>query len=223
MISVLIFAPSSLTFQPHLQAKEKFEAKAHKCLEDLTQAEASLSSPEEEEESNRAKIDTLILEAREQMDLKNELETELKAAHAPLKQLDREISQLKRQQKVATDELKASQRRLQQARDQIIANADSAQSEEARRTALLRNTEEALAEARSKVDALKQETTQHYRAYEELEPSVVEATNKISSLKNQLSGVQNTLRTLSSSSGDSLAIAGPRVSRVAQLVGSCAA
>lgn len=197
---------------------EKFVAKAEKCLEDVTQAEASLSSPEEEEQENRTKMEKLIAEAQEQMNLQKELESELKTLSVPLKQLEREISQRKRQQKVAADEHKASQRRLQQARDQIIANADSAQSEEARRTALLKKTEEELAAARSNVDALKQVQVNYYRAYEELEPSVHDATSKINSLKNQLSGVQNTLRNLSSSTGDSLAILGPRVSKVAQLV-----
>ena len=197
---------------------EKFVAKAEKCLEDVTQAEASLSSPEEEEQDNRAKMEKLIAEAQEQMNLQKELEMELKTSSAPLKQLDREITQLKRQQKVASEELKASQRRLQQARDQIIANADSAQSEEARRTARLKKAEEELSVARNKSDTLKQETITNLHAYEELEPSVREATSKINSLKSQLSGVQNTLRSLSSSNGDSLAILGPRVSKVAQLV-----
>lgn len=188
-------------------------------MDALTQAEASLSSPEEEEKSNREKIDALLKEAQEQMDLKTELEKQLKTEHTPLKQLDREISQLKKQQKYAAKELDAAKQRLQAARDQIIANADSAESEEARRTALLKKTEEELAEARGKVDSLKQEISKHYRAYEELEPSVHEAQSKINGLKGQLSGVQNTLRTLSSSTGDSLAILGHRVSKVVQLVG----
>jgi len=201
-----------------VQKQRKFDTKAKKIVDDLTQAEASLDSPEEEEQSNREKIDALLKEAQEQMDLKNELETQLKTEHAPLKQLDREISQLKKQHKFAKKELDAAKRRLQEARDQIIANAESAESEEARRTALLKKTEEELAAARGNVDTLKQEISKYYRAYEELEPSVHEAQAKINGLKSQLSGVQNTLRSLSSSTGDSLAILGPRVSKVVQLV-----
>jgi len=177
-----------------------------------------MSNPEEDEQANKAKIQELVKEAQEQADLRQELHKELKEGTVPLKQIERQLAQLNKQQKAAAKQLKAARQRLQEARDQIIANADSAESEEARRTALLKQTEEELGAARANVDELKQRQTNMLRKYEEIEPHVQDATSKINGIKSQLSSISNTLRTLSSSTGDSLAILGPRVSKVAQLV-----
>jgi len=192
--------------------------KAEKYQTELTQAEESMSNPEEDEQANKAKIQELVKEAQEQADLRQELHKELKEGTVPLKQIERQLAQLNKQQKAAAKQLKAARQRLQEARDQIIANADSAESEEARRTALLKQTEEELGAARANVDELKQRQTNMLRKYEEIEPHVQDATSKINGIKSQLSSISNTLRTLSSSTGDSLAILGPRVSKVAQLV-----
>ena len=164
-------------------------------------------------------MDQLLEEAQSQAQLKRELEEELKEATGPYKEVERKLSHVKKTQNAASSQLKKAKQSLQEARDQIMAKADSAESEEARRTALLKKSEEELAASRERVDGLKQDQSKWLRSYEEIEPHVHDAKSKVEQLNKQLQGVQHTLRSLQSSSGrDSLALLGPRVAAVAQLV-----
>lgn len=95
-------------------------------MEDLTQAEEALSHPEEEQDIKRAKIAALLKEAEEQSALKRDLEDELKETVAPIKQIERSLDSLKKRRNAAAKQVKAAKQRLQQARDEIIARADSA-------------------------------------------------------------------------------------------------
>lgn len=164
-------------------------------------------------------MDQLLEEAQSQAQLKRELEEELKEAMGPYKEVERKLSHVKKSQSSASTQLNKAKQSLQEARDQIMANADSAESEEARRTALLKKSEEELAAAREKVDGLKQDQSNWLRSYEEIEPHVRDAKSKVDHFNRQLQGVQQKLRSLRSSSGrDSLALLGPRVAAVTQLV-----
>lgn len=164
-------------------------------------------------------MDTLLLEAQNQAEMKRGLEEELKAALGPYKQLEREISSTTKSQNAARNQLRRAQTNLEDARAQIMAMADSAESEEARCTAMLKQAEEELAEARNKVDTLKQEQTNWLRTYEELEPHVRHTKSRVDSHSKQIQGVQNTLRSLQSSNGqDMLALLGSRVANVANMV-----
>lgn len=197
---------------------EKFQTKANKKQVELSQAEESANDPAEDETAKRDHMNELVTEAREQTDLKRNLEAELKKAILPYKTLERQLNNLGRQQQSANAELAASKMRLQELRDTIMANSGSAESEEARRTELLRETEIELEQARTEVNELRQATSVALRSYEELEPHVAEARSKVQSAERQVQAVQNTIRELESSSNDSLAILGPRVSQVHKMV-----
>jgi chromosome segregation ATPase len=187
--------------------------------EDLRLAEELASTPGEDCANKRKKVDILLEEAQTQAQHKRKLEEELKQAMQPYKQIERELSGILKSQTAASTQLKRAKLSLQDAREQIIANASSAETEEARRTALLKQTEESLSAAQGRVDELKQEMAKWHRAYEEIEPHVLDAKGKVDSLDKRLNGVQHTLTSLQASTGqDILAILGPRVAKVASLV-----
>lgn len=196
---------------------EKAKEKARKKQEELRQAEDEVAgSTGNDGEKKRNRVHHLLEEAQSQAQLKRELEELLKGALVPYKLVERKLDGLKKQQNSASTQHKAAKKRLQEVRDQIMANADSAESDEARRTAMLKASEEDLYAARAKVDELKHGQSKWLRSYEEIEPHVRDATSKVEKLMKQLQGVQHTLRSLQSSSGDSLALLGPRVAMVAQ-------
>ena len=187
--------------------------------EELRRAEEEAGAPGADGANKRNRVDTLLLEAQNQAEMKRGLEEELKAALLPYKQLEREISSTTKSQNAARNQLRRAQTNLEETRAQIMAMADSAESEEARCTAMLKQAEEELAEARNKVDTLKQEQTNWLRTFEEIEPHVRHAKSRVDSHSKQMQGVQNTLRSLQSSNGqDMLALLGSRVANVANLV-----
>jgi chromosome segregation ATPase len=201
------------------KAKHQIVERIAKKEEDLRIAEEEVGAPGADGANKRNKVDTLIHEAQHQAEMKRQLEAELKAVLAPYKQLEREISTVKKSQSAAKSQLQRAQRELEEARSQIMAMADSAQSEEARCTSLLKDAEEALALARGKADTLTQEQSKWYRSYEEIEPHIRSATARVESHTRQLQSVQSKLRSLQSSDGnDLMALLGPRVKTVANLV-----
>lgn len=200
------------------QSMKTFQEKAALKEQELSQAEESLGNPNAEEEEKQERMNELLEEANKQSDLKRELEEKLHQAQVPFKATERRIQALKREQAGAIKRLAAARQCLQKARDQIMEQAGSAQSEEAQRTALLKQTEEALASARDLVNSLKQAVSSALRSYEELEPHVQDAKSKTKAVFNQLNGARSTIKALESSTGESLAIWGRNVAKVCKLV-----
>jgi chromosome segregation ATPase len=201
------------------QAKHQVVERIAKKEEDLRLAEEEAGVPGVDGANKRNKVDMLIQEAQNLADLKRQVETELKEVLVPYKQLEREISSVKKSQSAAKHQLQRAQKELEETRGKIMAMADSAESEEARCTEMLKAAEESLALAREKVDTLKQERTKWLRSYEEMEPHVRDATARVDSHTKQLKAVQYTLQSLQSSDGkDLMALLGPRVANVANLV-----
>lgn len=201
------------------QSRDKFEEKAKAKLAELQTAEENAKSPEEEVDSRKAALEALVQETQELVKNKDALTEQLVEAQAPYKDADRKLKSVKKRQRQAEKELKAAQQRLQDARDQILKNAESAESEEARRTELLKKTEEQLQEVRSQVDPLRQEQSNWYREFEEIEPHVMEARGRLETATHTLRGIEKTIRSLQSSSGNRLAVFGPNVTKLADLVG----
>jgi ABC-type phosphate transport system auxiliary subunit len=106
------------------------EKAARKQLE-LSQAEEAASEPSDDERTKRDRMEQLLLEAQEQTALKRNLETELKQVMLPSKTLERQLHNLRRQQATASNELVQAKHRLQDQRDQILAQSGSAESEDA--------------------------------------------------------------------------------------------
>jgi chromosome segregation ATPase len=200
------------------QAKNAFEEKAAKKQQEITVAEEAASSPNDDEGIKRDAMETLVHEAQEQAVLKRNLEGDLKMVLLPQKTLERQLHNLKRQQTTAEQELRQAKQRLQEVRDQILGLSGSAESDEARRAAALRKTEEELAAAREKVNGMKQAVSNALREYEEKEPHVQDAKSKVEQITRQFHGANNTIKELESSSDDSLAVFGYRVSKVHQIV-----
>ena len=125
---------------------------------------------------------------------------------------------LQKSQKRATHELGEAKSRLQQRRDEIIAKEGSAESEAAMRTQRLKEAEEKFAALNKTRDELKQATTDSYRAYEELEPHVIQARQNCQNAESKLNSVEQRLRGLQSSTGNSVAMFGQRCPKVKNLV-----
>jgi hypothetical protein len=189
---------------------ESFQERAAKKQVELTQAEQTASQDDQKEQLD-ARMNELVQEAHEQAELKSELDKALKAAAAPLKALERQLAQLGRQKKDTELHVKAAQQRLQEARDQVLAQTGSAESEHKQNTAKLQKAEEQLASARSKMDELKHAKSEAFRAYEEMMPHVDQAKGQVTYVQSQLKRVHATLQSLQQGSGDEFALLGPRV------------
>lgn len=189
---------------------------------ELTQAEEELSGANDGDEERRIneQMEELKNEAESQATLKRNLEAELKLAQNPMKVVERKIKNVVNvEKKNATQQLKRAQKRLKDARAEFMAKAESANSEVARRAALLNETEEGLEQAKSESDAIKQAQAIAYQQYEELEPAVQQAKTMASQKRKECEAVNRKLQSLRGSKGnDSLAIFGQRCSKMHELV-----
>jgi chromosome segregation ATPase len=185
----------------------------------LTQAETQASQPETEESRLQAKVDELTEESTNQITKKHDLEKELKQAREPLKMRERQRKQLDDEIGKAEKELKRAKQRLDQRREQIVAQAGSAQSEEARRTIELREAEEKLQKATEDEKVLRQETTDTLNLYDEIGPYVQEAKQKVAHAQKQHAAIKNKIHSLQNSSGsNSLAVFGQKCGALKQEV-----
>jgi chromosome segregation ATPase len=184
----------------------------------LTQAEEQAMAPDEVEQAKRNRLDELTSEAQEQTRTKEDLEADLKRAVEPQKAAERQMKLLQRAQKQAKNQLRQTTHRLQEKREEIIAKEGSAESEAAMRTQRLQEAESKYEAAQMKRDELKQATSDSFRKYEELEPDVHQAKQNCATAQTRLNAVEQRLRGLRSSTGNSLAMFGKNCSRVKQSV-----
>jgi structural maintenance of chromosomes protein 6 len=218
-----IYQETDALYQKTEQAREQVAERLAKKEEELQLAEEQVKgggTNGPEGASKRSQVDALLQEAQEQGRMKRSLEGELQQALQPWKQLEHDLRGIRKSQQAATTQLQRCKAALQQARDDVLQRADSQQSDEARRTAQLKQYEEELAAAQTQVDALKQTLAQWLRQYEEVEPHVRDAQAQVETTQRQVRGVQQTLRSLQQQTGggDTLALLGPRVAKVASLV-----
>ena len=197
---------------------QSFREKAEKKRLELSQAEEAASSPDNEEQTKRAKLDELIHEAQEQTKMKQDLEADLKRAREPQKALERRLQRVKQEIQKAEKNLEQADLRLKDRREQIMAQTGSAESEQRQRAEQLRAAEDELAKAQRKNDELKQAVSDSFRAYEELEPHVEQAKQNSAAASKRLHAVESKIYGLESSNGDSLAVFGPRCTKVKQMV-----
>jgi chromosome segregation ATPase len=195
-------------------AKEKADTKE----KELTNAEDQLSNPESAEEANKQKLEALLHEAQEHRDLKADLESQLQKIQGPHRAKERELESTRLKLEKADNKVASARRSLQNAREQMIERAGAAESEGARRAALLKQKEDELVIAQHKVQELTQAVSMSLRSYEAIEPQVSDAKNRTRSISNQLWGIRTTINELDRSSGESLAVWGKNVTRVAKLV-----
>jgi chromosome segregation ATPase len=204
-----------------VEAEEKkiaFEEKVAKREAEFSQAEELSQRSSNGNEQMTKVVAELAAEAEVQTTQKLELESELKRASAPFRQQEQKIKALERQEKQARQDSQAAQQRLHAAREEIASN--SKQSEEARLAQKLAQAEEELAAVRQEEESLRQRVAVALQKYEEVEPSVREAKRKTMDSKGRYRSTKQRLGEMEKSTGDTLAMFGPRVKQVKALVES---
>lgn len=204
---------------------ETFKKKAEAKLQELTQAEeeASGANDENEEKRIREKMEELKVEAESQAKLKRDLEAEVKLAQNPVKQMQRQLKKIEGEKKSANQNLARAKKRLKETREEIMSKAGSAESEEARRTAQLNETEEALTRAKAETDQRNEAVSVAYRDYEEHEPEFDQSKQVAASKAKQCYAVKSKLRDLTASaSNDPAAMFGNKCSQMFKLVSTAA-
>lgn len=214
-----IFLALDSQYQEAVGRLEKRKAKVTKKQEEVDKVEELMANPSDEQARKQERIDQLIAEGKEQMELKSKYERELAECIAPCKQEERQLAQLRRKKVQEQTNLKAAQKRLAAYREEAASKAGNAQTEQAKRTMALSKAERELAAAREKIDELKQAVATSYRAYEEMEPRVEEAKGVVQQAQRRLEKAKGTLHRLQQSS-DELALLGPNVKKVAERVGA---
>ena len=96
----------------------------------------------------KTKLDELTQEAQEAAKTKTQLEKDLKASQAPIKQKEREHQVTKRELASAKKSHKNALRRLQEARDELLKTQGNAAEDERVRTRKITTTENDLAQAK---------------------------------------------------------------------------
>ena len=204
-----------------LQQLEALKEKATSKKLELTQVEeeASGASDSNEKTTIEERRDELTREAKSQAMLKRDLEQNLKEANQPVKALEREMKTAEKLKKTAEKTLHRAKQRLKDARAEQLAKAGSAESEEARRTMQLAETEEALAQEKSARDENQQKTAESHRDYEESEPEYLQAKETTQSKKKLFDRIRRQVQDLqSSSTNDPIAVFGQAASRLHKLV-----
>ena len=194
--------------------KEKAEAKQ----EELTQAEEAANGPNDEGREKTQRIKDLSDEAGEQADLKRNLEAQLKETTLPLKQRQRELSSFQKRHQQANRAVADAKAKLQEVREELVRQSGSNESEEAQRAEALQAAEAELEEAKSIVDSLKQQFSDTRKAAEEAETRVTSARQATRSVEQQLGSVERRLEGLEASGNNSMAVFGPRVTKVHKMV-----
>ena len=164
------------------------------------------------------KMNALSEEAQSSAKLQQEIEVELRTAMQPKKKLEQELHAHKRNFKDAHRKHDAASRRLQDARKQIMEMAGSAQSEEAKRTKKIQDTETKISSLKLTLTELKDKVSQFRQEYEEMEPSVETVKQNASSANNQFQAVNKKLKDLQSSASNSLAVFGQKCMAMHQRV-----
>jgi len=162
-------------------------------------------------------MDKLAQQGEELRKTKEQKRLELQQAAGPFKVAQQNKMRAERERKQATAALAAARKGLQEARDENVRLAGSAESEQARRAAELSKMEQELAERKSKVDDLTQAVSSSLQAYEEVEPILQGAKNKVKDVEKSLSIAKRSLVSLQKSN-DEFAIFGNRVRDVFNMV-----
>lgn len=201
-------------FDRKVKVQEKIsrdlETKREKRRQELAKAEEAANVTHDEESDLREALADLAEEATAAAETKSGLESKLKKAKGPVKSAEQNLASIKRESSTAEKRLKKAKKYLQDARDQILQAAGSAETEEKIRTAKIKKAEDDLADARSKLDPQREAIAEALRKYEELDPHVEQAKMDCKSVDAQLNAVKKKMKELQSSKGNSLAVFGKK-------------
>ena len=177
------------------------------------EAEKAANTTDDEELHYNKRLTELTEEANQAAQTKTQIEQELKRAMAPLKQKEREKEVLAREFTSAKKKLKMAQRRLEDARRQIIEQSGNIAEEERVRTRKIAQTETDLMRAKEKVDPLKEDIGKELKRYQDIKPVADQMKKTTQGTERQLHEVRRKVRDLQAEEGGgnkSLAVFGPK-------------
>lgn len=188
-----------------------FEQKVEKRKDDLEKARNSSSENSDEKDELNKKLQELTAETKEASDRKIKLEGEFRQAKLPIRQAENSLRSVQEEMKSAKRRHKSAVVALQKIRNEILEKANSAQSEEARRVALLTKAEEDLSTAKKESIECKKAVGEFLKKYEELASPCGDAKTQMDDAERQRNGIRGKLENLrSSSEGSSVAMFGPK-------------
>jgi len=180
---------------------------------EIVEVERAVNESQDEEQQRRADVAALVQDAGQVAEEHRRNEDELRQLSASFRQAEQQLRKVRKRHKAAVHQLAKHRQELQEARDQIAEK-----SEEARLTAELEETEAELGQAQGRVETFRFERNEKSKAIEDIEPKITEANGAVAEVNKQLGEVNATLHALHSSSGNSLAVFGPRVAALSRLV-----
>lgn len=190
-----------------------------KIRAEITEAQDESKSIDEVGLAKRDTLDKLCEEATIQSTTKHDLEVKFKQAREPQKALERQLKLLPKSRDLARARFVKANKALQQKRSEIVEKQNqSGKSEIATLTQQLQEIEEQLVTLNEKKNALKQGLTDSIKEYEDMNPYVRQAKEKCTAAQNRLDSLNERLQRLRSSTGNCVALFGPRCSKVKQLV-----
>ena len=186
---------------------KEIEDKCSKRKAEIEKIEAAADA-EEEEEKLKENLDALSDEATKAAAVKKDVDEKLRLAYEPIRKNNRLVASFQREILAAKRTHKSAMKALQEARDEIIRAAGSAETEEAKRVSKLKETEEKLSAAKASLESKKKNIASLLSRYEELEPRVEEAKGSTQNTAAQKNIVMRKLKEMQSSSGSSMAVFG---------------
>jgi len=210
--------------QKNVQKEEKIlnmlNAKLAQRSEEFEQFKDINSGAQEEHiKSLNDKMALLTEEAQQARSNKLDMAENVRKAMAPVKKTERELKDCKRDGVLAKRRIVAATNRLKNARDEILKNAGNAESEEARRTEMMEQTESSISEDKVKLEKQKTSVAQCLNDYDELEPHVDQAKSNVNAVNVQMHAVLKRGNELKSTAGSrSLAVFGPKCATMAKKV-----
>jgi chromosome segregation ATPase len=199
-------------YQDAVAHKSKLEERAQKRMAELTQAEEMATQPDTQHDALTTRIQELIAEGQEATELKQQLDQELKEAEQPRKALLRQLDRLQKSMKETNKKLSAAQKRLEAKRKEILDKLEN--SDEAKFTAMLQESETALAAEKAKSDEISECLGLSRREYEELEPKLESAKASVNNAEGHLRAISRRLEGLEGAGGDEFAQLGRNVKKV---------
>lgn len=195
-----------------------------KHQQEVDEATAALDQYNTTEAHLQEQLNQLTQEAQEAAATKQELENQIRQQLAPIRNHQQQLNSVKLEYNAAERRLASARKHLQDARDQIMQLSGSAQSDEARRTARIREAEAELAEQRTELEERKRNLQEYHDEYEETEPHVEQAKNNWSGAMAQLHAVTKRVNDLTASEENSMAVFEQKCVAVHSMVsfgGSC--
>lgn len=197
---------------------QSIEERLAKRKQDLENALENMNNDDSNENGIKEKLRALTEEAAGAAEAKRNVESQLKAAHLPIKQHERTLVNLKRDMDSAKHRMKAAVKDLQDTRNEYAKKQGSAQSAEAKRTERLNLCESQLREAKDAKSSIAEQVEFFRKKYDELETTYEAAQTSVDKIRRQISGADKKLREMNASESNNLRLFGEKCPAIASKV-----